>query len=93
MHEVLGMEVLVGDKFTQEVPIPWSDEVREIREDAGLIDVLNESIYQLTINGSRDRVLNEKNDNGNSDEGPNENNDSGDEYDRLSDVNEDDITQ
>ncbi|KAK0600886.1 hypothetical protein LWI29_019198 [Acer saccharum] len=42
MQKVLGMEVLVGDKFTQEVPIPWSDEVREIREDAGLMDVLSE---------------------------------------------------
>ncbi|KAK2660494.1 hypothetical protein Ddye_007027 [Dipteronia dyeriana] len=42
MHEVLEMEVLVGDKFTQEVPIPWSDEVREIRDDAGLMDVLSE---------------------------------------------------
>ncbi|KAK0596487.1 hypothetical protein LWI29_016155 [Acer saccharum] len=29
VHEVLGLEALVGEKFRQEVEIPWSDEVRE----------------------------------------------------------------
>ncbi|KAK2649468.1 hypothetical protein Ddye_016957 [Dipteronia dyeriana] len=53
----------------------------------------DKNIYQSTINVSGDGVLNEENDNDNIDEDPNENNDSRDEYDGLSDVNEDDITQ
>ncbi|KAK2656610.1 hypothetical protein Ddye_009662 [Dipteronia dyeriana] len=55
--------------------------------------MLDKNIYQSTINDSGDGVLNEENDNDNSDKDPNENNDSGDEYDGLSDVNEDDITE
>ncbi|TXG52453.1 hypothetical protein EZV62_021622 [Acer yangbiense] len=42
MREVLGLETLVGEKFRQEVKIPWSDEVREIQNDASLMDVLSE---------------------------------------------------
>ncbi|TXG53787.1 hypothetical protein EZV62_019043 [Acer yangbiense] len=42
MHEVLGLEAVVGDKFRQEVQFPWNAEVREIENDAGLMDVLTE---------------------------------------------------
>ncbi|TXG69661.1 hypothetical protein EZV62_004596 [Acer yangbiense] len=42
MHEVLGLEAVVSDKFRQEVQFPWNAEVREIQNDAGLMDVLTE---------------------------------------------------
>ncbi|KAK2662706.1 hypothetical protein Ddye_001280 [Dipteronia dyeriana] len=42
MHEVLGLEARVGDKFRQEVQIPWNAEVREIENDVGLMDLLSE---------------------------------------------------
>ncbi|TXG60945.1 hypothetical protein EZV62_012308 [Acer yangbiense] len=42
MHEVLGLEAVAGDKFRQEVQFPWNAEVREIENDARLMDVLTE---------------------------------------------------
>ncbi|KAK0576591.1 hypothetical protein LWI29_020225 [Acer saccharum] len=42
MHELLGLESVPGEKFRQEVLIPWREEVREIRNDAELLDVLAE---------------------------------------------------
>ncbi|KAK0582881.1 hypothetical protein LWI29_030728 [Acer saccharum] len=42
MHEVLGLEAVVGDKFRQEIQFPWNAEVREIQNNAGLMDVLSE---------------------------------------------------
>ncbi|KAI9156325.1 hypothetical protein LWI28_004375 [Acer negundo] len=42
MHELLGLESVPGEKFRQEVLIPWGEEEREIRNDAELLDVLGE---------------------------------------------------
>ena len=42
MMEILDFSTVVGEKFHQEVQIPWSDEVREIDSDNQLMDVMNE---------------------------------------------------
>ena len=42
MDLTLGVPLVVAEKFRQEVPIPWSDEIRIIHSDADLMDVLAE---------------------------------------------------
>ncbi|KAK2649057.1 hypothetical protein Ddye_016546 [Dipteronia dyeriana] len=106
MHEILGLEAGVGDKFRQEVQILWNAKVREIENDDRLMDLLNDANYnsdgslnQTSMHYSEDEISNEEN--RVEDEVPNENNgvgdklpnDSGDENDGLSNVNKDDIAE
>ncbi|KAK0596172.1 hypothetical protein LWI29_013367 [Acer saccharum] len=40
MHGTLGLQFAVGDKYHQQVPIPWNGGLREIQTNSDLMDVL-----------------------------------------------------
>ncbi|KAK4842033.1 hypothetical protein QYF36_014668 [Acer negundo] len=97
MYEVLGLEALVGEKFRQEVEIPWSDEPNQqpnnnptTAQSSSLTFHSNDANYnsddKVPNNASEDEVPNDASEY----EVPNEN-DSANENDGLFDVNEDDI--
>ncbi|KAK4835153.1 hypothetical protein QYF36_006018 [Acer negundo] len=96
MHELLGLESVPGEKFRQEVLIPWGEEEREIRNDAELLDVLGEfeqrnvSQIHFNVNYIPPAVMSYyQSSNSEGEESDNENNENGDEMHNANNDNED----
>ncbi|TXG69601.1 hypothetical protein EZV62_004536 [Acer yangbiense] len=104
MHGTLGLQFAVGDKYHQQVPIPWNGGLREIQTDSDLMDVLalfeQNNVNKIHFNVeyiSVNVVMPSDSDDQSSynDRDMDDGNvmDDDNELDGLSDVNEDNISQ